>query len=713
MKQGIKSTVLPLLVCLFLLFQKPVSAQAPKPNIVLILADDMGFSDPGCFGSEISTPNLDTLASHGLRFTQFYNGARCCPSRAQIMTGLYAHEAGQGYMTDDETATAGDGYSGGLNRRCMTVAEVLKTAGYSTYMVGKWHMVAGADYLGSDTNDWPRQRGFDRYFGMIHGSANYYTGRNANGAMLVAGNDTMTAPAGFYTTNNFADTAVKFISEHFANTPTKPFFLYAAFNAPHYPLQALKVDIDKYRTNYTIGWDSLRPLRYKRQIQLGIINPVWPLSPADAPTWSTLAQTQKDTMALKMAIYAAQVDRLDQNIGKIVAQLKTSNAFDNTLIIFLSDNGACAEGGNYGAGPNNLLETTQGQLMSYGQGWAHASNTPFQMYKHYTREGGISSPFIAHWPSKITGGRIETHEVGHIIDLMPTFIEVSGATYPLVYKGYLMTPLVGKSLVKAFTNADTGRAGWLFWEHEGNKATRIGKWKLVSNNGAAWHLFDMVADRTEITDLASANAAMVTSMDAAWNAWATADFVLRLPTDTIATSIRIVAPATGEQVTAKTSYQIQWGATTDAVKNVRLYYQTVSGGAWTSITDSTPHTGSFSWTVPDTHSVNVRIRIVSINGMWKDTTGVFSIVPGTGAVPRAARNASALSWRVQRNGIRFVNIPRQSSIRVYDLRGASLSTMPCNGGEAFLDGRRFGSLVCIIEIKSPGKIRIIRNFQFR
>ena len=717
MKSVLKSISLPVIVYLLFALHKPAFAQPAKPNIVLILADDMGFSDIGCFGSEISTPSLDTLASHGLRFTHFYNGARCCPTRACLISGLYAHQAGQGNMTTDERAANGDGYTGGLNKRCMTIAEVLKTAGYATYMVGKWHMVAGADQLGSDQNGWPLQRGFDRYFGMIHGAGNYFTGMNANGAKLVRGNDTMSAPANFYTTNNFGDTAVKFVREHFLSTPTKPFFLYAAFNAPHWPLHALKVDIDKYRTRYTAGWEALRAERYALQKQLGIISSAWALSPADAPDWATLSQAMKDTMALKMAIYAAQIDRLDQNIGKIVTQLRTNSALDNTLIVFLSDNGACAEGGNYGWGPNNYLETQQGYQMSYGQGWAHASNTPFSLYKHYTKEGGISAPFVVHWPAGITAGGTLIHQVGHLIDIMPTFIEVAGATYPKAYLGWLITPLEGKSLVKAFSNVDIGRTSPIFWEHENNKAVRNGKWKLLTNDGNPWRLFDMETDRTELNDLAGSSAAIVSSMDAAWNAWATRAYVVKQPGDTIATRIQIVAPAVGEQVTARTSYQIQWGATTDAANNIRLYYQ-INGGAWVTITDSTPHTGAFSWNVPDTQSVNVRVRIISLNGRWKDTSDVFSIVPATEAVPRAAASASGLSWRVQRNGIRFVNIPGQSRLRIYDLRGVCLLSLPCNGSEAFwdsrgTDNRRVGSLVCVIEIRSPGQTRVIRNFQFR
>jgi arylsulfatase len=657
------------------------SRWAARPNIVLILADDMGFSDPGCFGSEIKTPSLDTLAAHGVRFTQFYNGARCCPTRAALLTGLYAHQAGQGNMTTDQSATEGDGYTGGLNRRCVTIAEVLKTAGYATYMSGKWHVVVNADKPGSDQNGWPRQRGFDRYFGPIHGGANYFTGINNNGNKLVSGNDTIDTPANFYMTDNLGDTAAKYIAEHFVNSPDRPFFLYAAFTAPHWPLHALKADIDKYRTRYTAGWEALRAERYSRQVQMGLIQSSWPLSPEDAPAWSSLSQAMKDTMALKMAIYAAQVDRLDQNIGKIVAQLKASHAFDNTLIVFLSDNGACAEGGDFGWGPNSQLETKLGWNISYGQGWAHVSNTPFSLYKHYTREGGISAPFVVHWPARISNGGRLVNQIGHITDLMPTFIEVAGATYPKAYNGYLITPLEGKSLVKAFTNADIGRTAPIFWEHEGNKAVRDGKWKLLSNQGNPWRLFDMEADRTELADLAGANAARVSSMGAAWDAWARRAYVLKEPT-TVPTYLRLVSPNGGEVWKADSQQQITWGASTDTVQYLKAFYA-VDGGEWIQIVDTTRQAGGYLWTVPHVASTNVVMRLVSRNGMWADTCDApFSIIVPDDVAPRTALTCSRVTWRYERDGICFVNLTARADIRIYDMAGSCVAQVPVSAGTA-------------------------------
>lgn len=682
-----------------------IAPAAAKPNIVVILADDMGYSDIGSYGSEIKTPNLDTLAANGVRFTQFYNGARCCPSRAALMSGLYAHQAGQGAMTTNQTATAGEGYAGGLNRRCVTLAEVLKTAGYATYMSGKWHLVAGADHPGSDQAGWPRQRGFDRYFGTIHGGANYFTGMNGNGNKLVSGNDTMPTPAGFYMTDNIADTAVKFIGEHFRNSPARPFFLYAAFTAPHWPLQAPKADIDRYRDRYVDGWEALRAERHARQKQLGILDPSWPPSPPDAPDWNGLSPAMKDTMALKMAIYAAQVDRLDRNIGKIVAGLKAGNALANTLIVFLSDNGACAEGGDFGFGPNSNLETRQGYVMSYGQGWAHASNTPFSLYKHNTLEGGISSPFIVHWPAAIPEGGGLVRQPGHLIDLMPTFLEVSGAAYPKAFQGNLITPYEGRSLVKAFAGADFGQRTQLFWEHEDNKAVRDGKWKLASNSGGPWRLFDMEADRTELNDLSGAQAARVSAMDSAWKAWAERAFVVKRP-GTVATRLEITAPAADEKIPAGSSYTLLWGATTDTVKSVRLYYQ-VNGGAWSTLIDSIPNSGAFAWKVPGTAAADARVRIVSVNGKWKDTSGVFSIVPPTPIRGRSDGKDLRIRWRTEMNGLRFTDIPERSVVRVFDAAGVSVWSAAEIQGQAFWDyqgiGARSGSsFAYLVEIAGPG-----------
>ena len=693
--------------CFFLAAAFSTAAAAGKPNILLILADDMGYSDIGPFGSEIKTPALDSLAGHGVRFTQFYNGARCCPTRAALMTGLYAHQAGVGHMVEDEIATDGAGYAGGLNRRCVTIPEALKGAGYATYMVGKWHISTGSDKPGSDQKGWPRQRGYDRYFGTVHGSANYFTGMNGNGAKLVSGNTPIDAPAGFYMTENLGDTAVKFLHEHFAKPAPAPFFMYTAFTAPHWPLHALKADIDKYRTRYAAGWEALRAERYARQKQMGIIDAAWPLSPEDAPDWNGLTPAMRDTMALKMAIYAAQIDRLDRNIGKLVAELKANQALDNTLIVFLSDNGACAEGGNFGFGPHNQLETKEGFNVSYGQGWAHASNTPFSLYKHYTREGGISSPFIAHWPAKITAAGGLVKQPGHLIDIMPTFLEIAGAAYPKAVAGNLIQPLEGTSLVKAFASADIGRKAPIFWEHEGNKAVRNGKWKILSNDGNPWKLFDMEADRTELNDLSGAQATRVASMDSAWKAWSERAFVPHQPGN-LPIRIEIVAPAAGEQVQAGTAYPIMWGETTDTIITVKLYYQ-INDGAWSVITESAPQNGSFTWTVPAPAS-NVRIRIASGNDKFKDTTSAFTIIPST-RVGAGRAEMPALKWRAEAEGIRFFGVPAGADVKVFAPDGRVLWEKH-DAAEPVVWVRQGGApAIRMIQVRSRGVVRAFRGLE--
>lgn len=396
-----------------------------RPNIVLIMADDMGYSDIGCFGGEIQTPNLNALATGGLRFTQFYNTARCCPTRASLITGLYPHQAGVGHMMEDKGYEA---YHGDLNNRCVTIAEVLKLAGYSTYMAGKWHVTR---FRGPDgpKHNWPRQRGFDRFFGTIHGAGSYY-----DPCSLTRDNTQIPPGDDFYYTNAIADNAVTFISEHKTDNP---FFMYIPFTAPHWPMHALPKDIAKYKGRYDKGWDALRAERHKRIIEMGIVDEKWKLTPRDrnVPPWEQAKD--KEWFARRMEVYAAMVDCLDQNVGRIVEQLKKSGKFENTLIFFLADNGGCAE--EYGSrGPikpdpskpvvlkpmdkNELqpdmqpkvtrdgrpVRTGRGVMpgpadtyIAYGKPWANASNTPFRLYKHWVHEGGISTPLITHWPARI------------------------------------------------------------------------------------------------------------------------------------------------------------------------------------------------------------------------------------------------------------------------------------------------------------------------
>jgi arylsulfatase A-like enzyme len=520
----VKTRCLPFIAVAFLVLAGfPVAGQAQdktkkRPNIIVILADDLGYSDIGCFGGDIKTPNLDKLAANGLRFTNFFNTARCCPSRAALMTGLYSHQAGVGHMTVDLKIP---GYQGQLHRNCVTIAEVLRHSGYRCYMVGKWH-------LSNDTNmktpndTWPLGRGFDRYYGIIPGAANYF---RPDG--LTHDNTPLKAPKdGYYLTDALAENAVQFIKDHEKDHQKEPFFLYTAFTSPHWPLHALKDDINRYRGKFREGWDVLRHKRQERMNEMGILDAKWKAPPSDASAWDKVPENMKDEMDLRMAIYAAQVDRMDQNIGKIVAELKRSGQLDDTLILFMSDNGGCAEviergtGGEMG-GPDSYT--------SYGPGWAWLSNTVLRLFKHWTHGGGVSSPLVVHWPSQIPAparGQLR-RQPGHLIDVMATCVDVAGATYPAEYKGKKIVPLEGKSLVPAFANGPIEREA-IYWEHEGNKAILVGNWKLVSKHPGPWELYDLERDRPETTDLIAKEPERAGRMAAQWQAWAERANVLPL-----------------------------------------------------------------------------------------------------------------------------------------------------------------------------------------
>jgi len=466
------------------------NTQSKRPNIVLIMADDMGFSDIGCYGGEISTPNIDKLAANGLRFTQFYNTARCCPTRASLLTGLYSHQTGIGAITKDRGVR---GYRGFLSENCMTIAEALKRGNYHTMMAGKWH-------VGSLREHWPLHRGFDRYYGIPDGGGVYFYPCKFRKRHYVLNNEDFTPPDNWYSTDAFTDNALNFLDE--AAGKNKPFFLYVAHVAPHFPLQAKPEDIAKYRGKYKQGWDVLRKLRHQRQIDMGLVNPDWPLPSLEAPDWKNVRN--RDRMDLKMAIYAAQVECMDRNIGRILHKLEDMGAMDNTLILFLSDNGGTAEGGDFGFDEAPDAEPGTGDsYSSYGQGWANASNTPFRKYKMWTHEGGISTPLIAHWPAVIRQKGGITGQAGHCIDIMATCLDVAGLPYPKTYMGNEIIPLEGKSLVPVFEGNERPGHDALYWEHMGHRAVRQGQWKLVAGDEGKWELYDLVADRTEQNDLAA------------------------------------------------------------------------------------------------------------------------------------------------------------------------------------------------------------------
>lgn len=490
--------------------------QAARPNIILIMVDDMGYSDIAPYGSEIQTPNLSRLAAEGLRLQEFYNNSICAPTRASLLTGQSNHKAGVGYFNVNLGLPAYQGY---LNRESLTLAEVLKDAGYSTLMSGKWH-------VGDDSIAWPNQRGFDQFFGFIGGASNYFDigsyPDKAPPVPLVENNRSFNLQPGHYLTDEIAGHAVKFLDEQ--NKLNKPFFLYVAYNAPHWPLQALPEDIAKYKGRYAIGWDSLRRERIIQQKKLGIIAPNATIAPdPEVPAWESLTWDEQQLWQRKMEVYAAMIDRMDQGIGKILTKLKELKKDENTLVVFISDNGA--QGGFIPTGRKRPRSSGPiGSAGSYDyqeQSWAHVSNTPFRSYKASAYEGGISSPLIAWYPARIKAGGI-ARGTAHLIDLAPTFYEIGGAAYPSSYHHINTNPLPGISLTPLlFAQQEITRKVPLFWERAGNRAVRQGKWKLISSwPSKQWELYNLETDRAETNNLAAQEPQVVKELAAAYDNWA-------------------------------------------------------------------------------------------------------------------------------------------------------------------------------------------------
>lgn len=499
------------------------SAKSPaqKPNIVLILADDLGYSDIGCYGSEIPTPNIDRLAKSGKVFTQFYNQARSCPSRASLLTGLYPHQAGIGGMTEGlmyPDSTLIPSYIGYLNRSSVTLAEVLRENGYQTFMSGKWH-------VGDSVTQWPSARGFDKDFSLVWGCSNYFNTKpylNDKQEIIVSYNGKPVQPApGFYFTTEFTRYALQFIDEA---DDSKPFFLYLSYTAPHWPIQALDTDIAMFKGKYMMGWDSMRMERFERMKSLGIIPESTALSPKfeNVPDWSTLSPEQKQVWDLRMAVYAAMIYRMDLCIGEVIAKLQDKGIFDNTIIIFLSDNGATnAEvfwATNWCADRSGATGTEK-SFESYGK-WANTSNTPFRKFKYTTYEGGIRTPFIFHWPQGAKSGLV-SHYPGCTFDIMPTLLDIIDGQYPSVYAGNEITPSDGQSLWPLLQNQEQPNNRTLFWEHFGEKAIRWGDWKMVYNkNLAEWELYNLSEDMTEINDQSKAQPEIVKTLLTEYTVWA-------------------------------------------------------------------------------------------------------------------------------------------------------------------------------------------------
>ena len=504
--------------------------QIDRPNIVLIMADDMGFSDLGFMGSGIETPNIDRLSDEGLTFNHFYNTGRCCPTRASLLTGLYAHNTGLGWMTVSNLGEPG--YTGDMNNQSITIAQALKQADYATYMTGKLHIMYD-EYMKPDgpKHNWPLQRGFDRYYGHLSGGGGYF-----NPGTLTYNNERLDVPDNFYLTTAITDSTVSFLEDHFNKQAERPFFFYVAYYAPHRPLHALQKDVAKYRGKFMDGWDAHRQKRYQKLKEIGFIDTDWSLTERDAsvPAWETLSIEEKQIWDARMAVYAAQIDCMDQGIGKIINTIEKQCALDNTLIFFMSDNGGCAEsqGGNLSLDELPMLGSEK-PAHSYRTNWANVSNTPFRMYKHYNHEGGIATPMIMHWPGRIKMKGLITSQVGHVIDIMPTILDIAGVKYPSIYEGNSIHPVQGKSLLDVLDGESFDR-GPIFFEHEAHRAVIEGNWKLVAlgrRNApyeGLWELYDLSADRTETNNLVDANPEKAEKLRILWENWASENNVYPL-----------------------------------------------------------------------------------------------------------------------------------------------------------------------------------------
>ncbi|MEZ6139030.1 MAG: arylsulfatase [Zavarzinella sp.] len=510
-----------------------------RPNIIVIMSDDMGFSDIGCYGGEIQTPNLDRMAANGVRFTQFYNTARCCPTRASLLTGLYPHQAGVGHMMEDRNRP---GYKGNLNKNCRTMAEALRPAGYRSYAVGKWHVTRSTSADGPKEN-WPLQRGFDRFYGTITGAGSFFDPSTLvkDNTMISPFADPEYQPKTYYYTDAISEYGSRFIKEHAKKNADQPFMMYVTYTAAHWPMHALPEDIAKYRGKYSAGYEAIRKARFEKAVKLGLIDPMQGMV-SGTGDWD--AVKNKEFEEACMEVYAAMIDRMDQGIGQIIKSLEATKQLDNTLILFMQDNGGCAEGmgrtpnkthpdgprpgkpvypplkntdlGNGGIVPDqtrdgfpvrmgpNVIPGGADTYVAYGRDWATVSNTPFREYKHWVHEGGISTPLIAYWPKKINGDRTGklVKSPAHLIDIMATCVDLGQAKYPTEVDGNKITPLEGVSLAPAFAGQELQRTNPLFWEHEGNRAVRAGDWKLVSKYRGPWELYNIAKDRVELNNLA-------------------------------------------------------------------------------------------------------------------------------------------------------------------------------------------------------------------
>lgn len=545
---------------------------APRPNIIVIMADDVGYSDIGCFGGEIETPTLDRLATQGVRLSHFYNTGRCCPTRASLLTGRYPHEVGVGHMMEDRNLP---GYRGDLSLEAQTIAERLKESGYKTAVFGKWHVTRFVNPAGPKHN-WPQQRGFDTVYSTIVGAGNYFdpSALVRDNTMLTIHTDTEYPADNFYYTHAISDHAAAYVRHHHEQGAGEPFFMYLPYTAGHWPLHAPEKEIQKYIARYEGGYEPIHAARLKKLKSLGLLPDSWQPAPL-ARDWANVADKPWEIRC--MATYAAMIDCMDQGIGRIVRSLEETGEIDNTLIVYLQDNGGCQEEVGRGSGGANAQKAKnqnakkqkavaeiqpftkdhimtassprqtrdgrpmrQGQgvmpgpedtFIGYGHGWASVSNTPFREFKHFTHEGGISSACIINYPPAIKSpGRIDATPA-HLIDLMPTFLELAGSppgTKAPFKEGPLSRPLPGVSLVPLLAGEKVVRPQPLFWEHEGNRAIRLGDWKLVAKEKNPWELYDLSQDRGEQVNLVRQQPAKAKELEAAWDRWAAENQVLPL-----------------------------------------------------------------------------------------------------------------------------------------------------------------------------------------
>lgn len=522
-----------MILCLMLLPAELPEQTSGRPDIVIILADDLGYSDIGCFGGEIKTPNLDALAAGGVRLREFYNTARCCPTRASLLTGLYSHQVGIGHMVDDRGL---DGYRGELTHNAASIAEQMTAAGYSTYMSGKWHVThnlgkAKAQIEPASRTNWPLDRGFERFYGTIHGAGSFF-----DPVTLARGNDYIEPEGdGYHYTDAISENAARFIKEH--PEGDSPFLLYVAYTAPHWPLHAHDEDIARVQGRYREGWDMLREERLSRQRQMGLIEEEWALTPRDRRVKSWEEAPDKEWQERRMEVYAAQVEQMDRGIGNIVKALTEAGRLDNTLILFLADNGGCAEELSSRWGGTSIPDKTldgrpvfrgndpqrmpgpEETYQSYGVPWANASNTPFRLYKHHVHEGGIASPLVAHWPARLKEHGVILDGPGHVIDIVSTCLDVASSKPISHLDGRVMLPPEGISLLEILLGEAVSERA-IFWEHEGNRAVRVGRWKLVSRHNQPWQLFDLETDRTELNDLAGQNPDLLQALIITYQQWA-------------------------------------------------------------------------------------------------------------------------------------------------------------------------------------------------